>query len=141
MVGAKQFAIMRKIIKKKMNNPVGEEIELPIGLSGKKAFKATSGSFMDKIDAKRSIETKPNLKPVDPLVDILDDFMFPSFMQSHLDIEKPIETKSKSKKEEEISEEVINKITYQVFQNIRNYLDSEREAEEDRKKVKIEICI
>lgn len=145
MVGAKQFAIMRKIIQEKIDNPVAKKINLPPELSGANAFANISGSFMD--GKRERIKPKLSSRPSqnNNIMNLLDNFMLPDFMKSSFIIaeepmEMEIEPKSKNKKDE-IPEELINKITYQVFQNIRKYLDEDRQAEEEKKKIKIEICM
>lgn len=108
MVGAKQFAIMRKIIEDKKKNPILKNISMPNWMRGEDSFKSSSGTFLDKFDLRKE---EPKLKKK---------------------VEKP---------EMQISDEMVNKLTYQVFQNIQRYLNSDKEEEVHRRHIKIDISI
>lgn len=90
MVGAKQFAIMRKIIEDKKDNPIVKNIAMPSWMRGEQRFFKPSGNFLD------------NFKT---------------------EIKKEKAKKTPAPKAEEFSEEMVNRLTYQVFQNIQNYLN------------------
>lgn len=108
MVGAKQFAIMRKIIEDKKENPIVKNIAMPPWMRGEQEFSKPHGNFLDKF--------KPEAKEVKAKKDI-------------------------TPKKEEFSEELINKLTYQVFQNIKSYLDDTPENPVGSKHIKLEISL
>jgi hypothetical protein len=108
MVGAKQFAIMRKIIEDKKENPIVKNIAMPPWMRGEQEFSKPHGNFLDKF--------KPE--------------------------EKEVKVKKEpTSKKEEFSEELINRLTYQVFQNIKSYLDKTPENPIGSKHIKLEISL
>lgn len=126
MVGAKQFAIMRKIIEDKKENPIVKNIAMPPWLKGEKELQSLSGSFLDRFKP-ISEEIKESEKIVEsPKKDIVKKEITP--------------------KKEEFSEEVINKLTYKIFQNIKNYLDKVPDSANttpavNSKHIKLEITL
>lgn len=108
MVGAKQFAIMRKIIEDKKENPIVKNIAIAPWMRGEQEFSKPHGNFLDKF--------KPE--------------------------EKEVKVKKEpTSKKEEFSEELINRLTYQVFQNIKSYLDESPENSFGGKHIKLEISL
>jgi hypothetical protein len=108
MVGAKQFAIMRKIIEDKKENPIVKNIAMPPWMKGEQEFSKPHGNFLDKF---KSTGTEVRAK------------------------------KGTDPKKEEFSEELINRLTYQVFQNIKSYLDESPENSFGGKHIKLEISL
>jgi hypothetical protein len=108
MVGAKQFAIMRKIIEDKKENPIVKNIAMPPWMKGEQNFSKPHGNFLDILKSE----------------------------------EKEIKPKKENKKD--FSEELINRLTYEVFQNIKNYLDNTPDNSENSlgsKHIKLEISL
>ena len=62
MVGAKQFAIMRKIIEDKKENPIVKNIAMPPWMRGEREFSKPHGNFLDKFRTKEAIIKKDTLK-------------------------------------------------------------------------------
>lgn len=232
MVGAKQFAIMRKIIEDKKENPIVKNISMPLlkkeesklhklkgNLFDKYKFDSKiltelkkpvqnneiipkkevnnflklSGSFLDKFDFNpKQTETsdrtilKPKIKPVteakrnnidksftqEKVNPLIQNISAPLSVMKSSDIrkfseglfdkfnslskiiaksQKPIEPqiiKEEKPKEEEkkkISEEVLNRLTYDVFQNIKSYLEyhpiNKPVVPEKSKHIKLEITL
>lgn len=107
MVGAKQFAIMRKIIEDKEKNPIVKNIAMPPWMRGEQEFSKPHGNFLDKFKSEaKEVKVKKEITP-----------------------------------KEEFSEELINKLTYQVFQNIKSYLDDIPENPVESKHIKLEISL
>ncbi len=135
MVGAKQFALLRKMIGVKNPHPLsGKSNMMPPHAM---ALKAVSGSFLDKLDfPERKMMDRPK-KSRSELLDIafplfVNDFtMFPNFKfgEERMEIKKP--------KGKEFDDDTINYLSYKVLQNIKHYLKNE---EKDGKK-NIEISI
>jgi len=108
MVGAKQFAIMRKIIEDKKENPIVKNIAMPPWMRGEQEFLKPHGNFLDKFKSEaKEVKAKKDTTP----------------------------------KKEEFSEELINKLTCQVFQNIKSYLDDTPENPVGSKHIKLEISL
>lgn len=64
MVGAKQFAIMRKIIEEKENNPIVKNIAMPSWLRGEQEFTKPSGNFLDRFKAEeKEVKVKRETAP------------------------------------------------------------------------------
>jgi hypothetical protein len=182
MVGAKQFAIMRKIIEDKKENPIVKNIAMPPWLKGEKELHSLSGSFLDKfnfnphISEKPSLETKiQKIKKVtkntkeNPIVknitkplsvmkvndirefseSLFDKFNFLTkiITKSQKASEPQIIKEEKPKEEDtkEISEKMLNRLTYDVFQNIKDYLDyhpiNKSQIPEKNKHIKLEISL
>lgn len=232
MVGAKQFAIMRKIIEDKKENPIVKNIRMPLlkkeesklhklkgNLFDKYKFDSQvlaeikkpiqndeilpkkevdnflkrSGNFLDKfnfnpkhLDTSDKTTLKPKIKPiteakrddvdkssinkkVNPLVQNISTPLsvmkssdirkfseglfdkFTSLSKIITKSQKPIEPQvikeenSKEEDKKEISEEVLNRLTYDVFQNIRSYLEhhpiNKPQAPERSKHIKLEITL
>jgi len=126
MVGAKQFAIMRKIIEDKKENPIVKNIAMPPWLKGEKELRSLSGNFLDRFKPSSRILDEPK-KIVAP--------------QKIKDVKEINHTKEATPEKEEFSEELINKLTYQVFQNIKSYLDDTPENPVGSKHIKLEISL
>ena len=112
MVGAKQFAIMRKIIEDKEINPIVKSITLPKHMQDhEKETKRYAGSFLDRFNTDSWAKEVRKEKP-------------------------------KTENKKEFSDELINRLTYEVFQNIKRYLDKSPNHNENptgSKHIKLEI--
>jgi hypothetical protein len=125
MVGAKQFAIRRKVAMAKRVNPVLAAIKLP-------AFMKLHEADLHKSD---SFEEKPSAA----------SFSFAKLIQE----KQPIPRRATSKvahpqeenKNEVISDELANLISYKVLKNIKNYLNPQREMGMGSKHIKLEISL
>lgn len=175
MVGAKEFAIGRKVIEAKKVNPLIANIKMPHFMKNHEdEIKSVKGTFLDNIfqnkfalpkvneDEEKSIEiikrfpkmAKPHdTRSINPILDEHNsqssredkkynskdnsDFKIPSF----LDLFKEGEEEEREEEGDEIPDELINRITYKVFQNIRNYLDSDFSKSAGNKHIKLEISL
>lgn len=166
MVGAKEFAINRKVIQAKKKNPVIESITLPSSMRSHEAeINKMKGSFLDKtprhnfslpktIDKDKSKEDHhyaPRMakefdsRTINP---ILSDarksndetsFARAPFLSSVK--KEPRYQERKEEKEEDISDELANRITYKVFQNIKSYLNNDMGKPSGGKHIKLEISL
>ncbi len=159
MVGAKEFAMNRKVIQVKNKNPIIESITLPKSMKSHEAeMKKTTGSFLDKMGMSDFLLSKgkgkedshyaPRMaKPFDArtINPILEDsrksnnessFAKAPFLGMAKKTPKPEEHK-----DEDISDELANRITYKVFQNIKSYLNSDIGKPSGSKHIKLEICL
>ncbi len=190
MVGAKQFAIMRKIIEDKKENPIVKNIAMPPWMRGEQEFSKPHGNFLDKFKTKEVIIKKDTLKPkitsvtamkttnvdkssikekVNPIVKNISSPLsvmktsdirkfseglfdrFTSLSKIIAKSQKPLtaqvikEEEPKQEDKKEISEEVLNRITYDVFQNIKSYLEyhpiNKPPVPEKEKHIKLEISL
>lgn len=162
MVGAKEFAMNRKVIQVKNKNPVIESITLPKSMRSHEAkMKKTTGSFLDKMGISDFLLSKdkgkeddhyaPKMaKPFDvrTINPILADSRksnnessfarAPFLKRSH----KHEERKQEHEENEiNISDELANRITYKVFQNIKNYLNNDMAKPTGSKSIKLEISL
>lgn len=161
MVGAKEFAINRKVIQVKNKNPVIESIILPKSMRSHEAeMKKATGSFLDKMDrsdfflskdkGKEDMHYTPRMdkafdaRTINP---ILEDsrksthnessFRKAPFLSSSKKIPKHME----HEEEKDISDELANRITYKVFQNIKSYLNGNMGQSSGGKHIKLEISL
>lgn len=176
MVGAKEFAINRKVIAPKDKNPLIEGISMPSSMrSHEGEIKNMAGSFLDKIKPNsfnfpKMIEHKEimvkrfpkmdkpyDVRSINPILEDsksqktitskkprqMDNNMFNisplfDFMKSNMGGE------NKHKEHEEcndLSDELANRITYKVFQNIKNYLDRDSDKPMGNRQIKLEISL
>ena len=176
MVGAKEFAINRKVIAPKDKNPLIEGISMPSSMrSHEGEIKNMTGSFLDKIKPNsfnfpKMIEHKeimvkrfPKMdKPYDarsinPILEDskgkktiaskkprqMDNNMFNisplfDFMKSNMGGENKHEEHEECN---DLSDELANRITYKVFQNIKNYLDRDSVKPMGNRQIKLEISL
>lgn len=121
MVGAKQFAIMRKIIEEKEENPIIKRITLPIpeSISGDNNFSTVAGSFLDRINAAPKKKSKK-----------------PNMINNFSNVER-------NELPEEISDDLLNMLTYKVFQNIQSYFNHRHDdyLPDNRQQIKINISL
>ncbi|CAB4124168.1 hypothetical protein UFOVP51_53 [uncultured Caudovirales phage] len=157
MVGAKEFAINRKVIQVKNKNPVIESIILPKSMrSHETEMKKMTGSFldrmMDKDKSKEDHHYAPRMakafdaRTINP---ILEDsrksnhnessFRRAPFLSSAKKISKHEE--HEEEEEKDISDELANRITYKVFQNIKSYLNGNMGQSSAGKHIKLEISL
>lgn len=166
MVGAKEFAINRKVIQVKKKNPVIESITLPKSMRSHEAeMDKMTGSFLDKapmhgfslpkmIDKDKSKEDmhySPRMakefdsQTINPiLADSRKSNNESSFRRApFLSSAKKMSKHEDHEKEEEtdISDELANRITYKVFQNIKNYLNNDMAKPTGSKSIKLEISL
>jgi hypothetical protein len=151
MVGAKEFAIGRKVIEKKKKNPLVESMSIPKFMrSHESEIKEVAGSFLDKqpknsfslpkimeheeIMVRRlPIMHKPHdVRTINPILEESEDRR-PEI--SNLSKNKP----EKQSKEDDFSDNLINHLTYKVFQNIKNYLDNDGKKPMGSPQIKLEI--
>ena len=176
MVGAKEFAINRKVIAPKDKNPLIEGISMPSSMrSHESDIKNMTGSFLDKFKPNsfnfpKIIEHKeimvkrfPKMdKPYDarsinPILEDskskktitskkprqMDNNMFNisplfDFMKSNMGGENKHEEHEECN---DLSDELANRITYKVFQNIKNYLDRDSDKPMGNRQIKLEISL
>lgn len=151
MVGAKEFAIGRKVIEKKTKNPIIEGISLPKFMrSHESEIKEMAGSFLDKAH-KNSFSLPKIMEHEEVMVRRLPKMHKPHDVRTinpvleDSDDRKPIvrnvskDKPEKSETENEIPEELINHLTYKVFQNIKNYLDRDVKKPMGNSQIKLEI--
>lgn len=154
MVGAKEFAIGRKVIEKKTKNPIIESISMPRFMkSHESEIKEVAGSFLDK-QPKNSFslpkimeqeKVMARLLPkmhrpydvhtINPVLEDSDDRKPTVRNVSNVSKSKP----EKSNTEDDFSEHLINHLTYKVFQNIKNYLDKDVKKPMGNPQIKLEI--
>lgn len=166
MVGAKEFAMGRKVIQVKKKNPVIESITLPKSMKSHEAeINKMTRSFWDKapmhsfslpktIDKDKSKEDHhyaPRMakafdsKTINPILadsrksDRESSFAKTPFLGSVKRAAKPVE--HKEEKEEDISDDLANRITYKVFQNIKSYLNNDMSKPSGGKHIKLEISL
>jgi len=176
MVGAKEFAINRKVIAPKDKNPLIEGISMPSSMrSHESDIKNMTGSFLDKFKPNsfnfpKMIEHKEIMVKRFPKMDkpydarsinpILEDSQSkktiaskkPRQMDNNIFNISPLFDFMKSnmggenKHEEheecnDLSDELANRITYKVFQNIKNYLDRDLDKPMGNRQIKLEISL
>jgi hypothetical protein len=160
MVGAKEFAINRKVIQVKKENPLIESIILAKSMRSHEAeINKTRGSFLDKaskiIDKDKSREDMHFAPRMAKVFDartinpILEDsrksnhnessFRKAPFLSSAKKMSKHEE--HEEEEEKDISDELANRITYKVFQNIKSYLNSDMGQSSGGKHIKLEISL
>lgn len=153
MVGAKEFAMNRKVIQFKKKNPVIEGITLPQSMRLHEAgMHKMTGSFLDKMTDQDKDKGKENMhyaprmaKPFDirTINPILEDARRANNQVSfsnHIK-KKPKYEEHEDDREEDISDELANRITYKVFQNIQSYLKGDMEKTLGGKHIKLEISL
>lgn len=155
MVGAKEFAIGRKVIEKKTKNPIIEGISMPKFMkSHESEMKEIAGSFLDK-QPKNSFSLPKIIEHEEVMLKRLPDMhkpydfrtMNPILAESdsrkqivHSGSKSPTKnTHEKSNHDYDISDELANRITYKVFQNIKNYLDKDMSKPMGNPQIKLEI--
>lgn len=161
MVGAKEFAINRKVIARRKRNPLIEKIQMPAFMRAhEKELKkmpmdepVSSHSGLPKLPEKdKSVEgnhiapimAKPwDTKTINP---ILEEARKASTTSRFPFFNKPKEQpkpKEAEKPEEDISDELANRITYKVLKNIKSYLSKEKEQPHSisSKHIKLEISL
>lgn len=126
MVGAKQFAIHRKVAMTKRVNPVLAAIKLP-------AFMKSHEAELHKSD---SFEEKPSAASFSLAKLIQEKQPVPRRATS-----KVVRPQEEENKNEVISDELANLISYKVLKNIKNYLNPQREMGMGGKHIKLEICL
>lgn len=158
MVGAKEFAMNRKVIQVQKKNPLIESITLPQSMRLHEAgMHKMTGSFLDKMTdqdkdkGKEEMHYAPRMakafdsRTINP---ILEDarrannqisFAKTSF-STHIK-KNPKYEEHKDDREEDISDELANRITYKVFQNIQSYLKGDMEKTSGGKHIKLEISL
>jgi hypothetical protein len=143
MVGAKQFAIMRKIIEDKKTNPIVKSISMPKEIRGEAEFGSHAGSFLDKLDVKpktsnlkRKLES--NHRELPDLFNLLDSVPMFAHMTS---ISKAKQITEPEESKIDIPDAFIDHITCQVFQKIKNYLDRDLEKPIGNRQIKLEISL
>ncbi len=150
MVGAKEFAMNRKVIEAKKKNPLLDRISMPIWMkSHESETKSNSGSFLDSLNS-NSREEKHKFPILDKQHDtrtinpILEAFNQHKASMHHPKPKPRIMDKVQEKEEdksESFSEELANQITYKVFKNIKNYLDADSRKSNGTKQIKLEISL
>lgn len=176
MVGAKEFAINRKVIEKKTKNPLIEGISMPSSMrSHESEIKNIAGSFLDKqpknsfnlpkiaehkeIMVKRfpKMDKPYDARSINPILEDskdkktiaskkpsrIDNNMFNisplfDFMRSNMEGENKHEEHEEC---DDLSDELANRITYKVFQNIKNYLDRDLDKPMGNRQIKLEISL
>jgi hypothetical protein len=154
MVGAKEFAIGRKVIEKKTKNPIIEGISMPRFMrSHESEIKEVAGSFLDK-QHKNSFSLPKIMEHEEVMVRRLPKMHRPHDVRTINPIleesedRKPIvrnvpnvskNKPEKSDTEDDFSEHLINHLTYKVFQNIKNYLDKDVRKPMGNPQIKLEI--
>jgi hypothetical protein len=167
MVGAKEFAMNRKVIQIKNKNPVIESIILPKSMRSHEAeMNKMTGSFLDKAPmngfslpkmmekdkGKEDMHYAPRMakafdaRTINP---ILEDsrksnhnessFRRAPFLSSAKKMSKHEE--HEEEEEKDISDELANRITYKVFQNIKSYLNGNMGQSSTSKHIKLEISL
>ena len=154
MIGPKQFDIGHKVKpRREFDNPIVNQIFEPKFKYREDELKGLVESFMDKFKSPLFEFEEKEIKPLSKAIDIpidKNEGKFTSIAGSFLDrfnVAKTIAPKIKKKEVEEdkeeksdISEDMINKITYKVFHNIREYLNLNNDNAPSRNKsIKIEI--
>lgn len=155
MVGAKEFAINRKVIQVKKKNPVIESITLPKSMRSHEAeMNKMTGSFLDKapIKSKEDMHYAPRMaKEFDSQT--INPILADSRKSNHNDssfarvpfLKRPNKHEERKYNHEEeevnISDELANRITYKVFQNIKNYLNNDMGKHSGNKSIKLEISL
>ncbi len=139
MVGAKEFAIGRKIPGHEPN-PIVKSISMPSLKGHEDEFKKFAGSFLDKLD--KPISRPINKKKVVPtsrkelrIENELDRFPFFDLFNHNF-----ADRQDEEEMEHEIPDDIMNKITYKVFQNIKEYLNNDTNLP-GRRQIKLEIDI
>lgn len=164
MVGAKEFAINRKVIARRKPNPLIESIRMPAFMKAHEnelkkmpTFDSTakSGFSLPKLPEKdKGVEDNhyaPRMakhwdaKTPNPIAtDARKDS--PRLRLPFLNMPRPnpVEKKPEEPKEESISDDLANQITYKVLKNIKSYLNREKESREmpmGNKHIKLEISL
>jgi hypothetical protein len=133
MVGAKQFAIHRKVTPVKRVNPILAAIKLPSSMKSNEDELDDTSSFLNKYKrepfslAKMIQEKQPVSRPSTPKV-----IHQPKVVHEH---------KEEENKNEDISDELANRITCKVLKNIKNYLNPQREMGMASRHIKLEISL
>lgn len=91
--------------------PLARTIQIPRERH-EETFKSVSGSFMDRFNTPKVV--KPRMKPKED---------------------------REQKEEAQLSDEMIQRITYEVFQNIKNYLDRDSDKLMGNRQIKLEISL
>lgn len=159
MVGAKEFAINRKVIARRKSNPLIEKIRMPAFMRAHE--KELKSMPMDEAvpparglpnlpEKDKSVEdnhfapimAKPwDAKTINPILEearkAATTSRFPFFNKPK---EQP-KQKQAEKPDEDISDELANRITYKVLKNIKSYLSREKEQPMSTKHIKLEISL
>lgn len=154
MVGAKEFAIGRKVIEKKTKNPIIESISMPKFMkSHESEIKEIAGSFLDrqhknsfslpKIMEHEEVMVRrlPKMhrpydaRTINPVLEDAQERKPVARSVSNVSKDRP----EKSSSESEIPDELINHLTYKVFQNIKNYLERDVKKPMGNPQIKLEI--
>jgi hypothetical protein len=137
MVGAKQFAIGRKIIEAQEANPIVKSIRKYS--ADEQDFKNESGSFLDRF--KLSDAPKKSSAPKKEQEHMGDEVMALFNKSPLFKMMKPyFEDEIKETEEEEASEELIDMISGRVFQKIKCYLNGDNDMNlTNNRKLKLEI--
>lgn len=161
MVGAKEFAINRKVIARRNRNPLINKIRMPAFMRAhERELKsmpmdepAPPPRGLPKLPEKdKSVEdnhfapriAKPwDVKTINP---ILEEARKASTTSRFPFFNKPKEQpkpKEAEKPQEDISDELANRITYKVLKNIKSYLSKEKEQPRSisGKHIKLEISL
>jgi len=160
MVGAKEFAINRKVIARKKPNPLIERIRMP-------SFMREHEKELKKMPMDTSTPPRVGLPKLPEKDESVEDNHFAPRMAKPYDAKtinpiiaeskkdtprlhlpflnmpktKPKEEEKKERKEEDISDELANRITYKVLRNIRSYLSREKDQPMGGKHIKLEISL
>ncbi len=127
MVGAKQFAIRRKVTPAQRVNPILAAIKLPSSMKSNEDELDDTSSFLSKHKrepfslAKMIQEKQPVSRPSTPKV-----------APQH---------KEEENKNEDISDELANLISCKVLKNIKNYLNPPRDTGLGGRHIKLEISL
>ncbi len=155
MIGPKQFEIGHKIKpRRKLDNPIVNKIFEPKFKYREDELKTLMESFTDqfKFPEFEVKEDDSNFKPLTKDISFKpsiheNDFktragsFLDKFNFNRLKEVKPESPKPKNKEAKaEISDELINRLTYQVFQNIKAYLNNDNK-ESQRCNIKIDISM
>jgi len=146
VIGAKEFAIGRKVPNRKQLNPIARSIlNQPEFTENESELKTKENSLMEAMKP-RSISYKPKEKEeiftgsnvIGNILKILNNAPIISYKQSVFEHEICDED---NKKESSLSDEEINKITYKVFQKMQKFLTSSKEKENTQNTRQIKISI
>lgn len=142
MVGAKQFAIMRKIIEDKKTNPIVKSISMPKEIRGEAEFGSHAGSFLDRLDVKPKISNLKRKLGSDhsELPDLFNSFNSIPMFAHMTSISKTKQITEPEEPKIDIPDAFIDRITYKVFQNIQAYLNNDNN-ETSKRHIKIDISI
>lgn len=124
MVGAKQFAIRRKVATEPRVNPLLAAISMPAFMKANDAELRKPNAFAQK---------KPNLP-----------FSITKLIQSKQPSKHVSNTSTRetvTNKNDVISDELADLITYKVLKNIKSYLNPQSQTESSGRHIKLEISL